>query len=68
MGWTFGGDNDFHKLLGGINLMAVAGNGMQIIVNLLAALEPILLEGAEKCADQQVQAAVRQAEARREQA
>ena len=46
----FGGDNDFHKLLGGVNLLAVADNGERVVTNLFAALEPVLVDGAKRCA------------------
>ena len=65
LNWIFGGDNDFHKLLDGVNLLAVADNGERVITNLLQALEPVLLEGAKRCADQQAKAAVEKAKARR---
>ncbi len=44
---VFGEENDFNKLLGGANLMAVAGNGKRIIANLLEALSPIVQAGAK---------------------
>ena len=50
LNWVFGADNDFHKLLGGINLLAVADNGERVVTNLFAALEPVLVEGAKRCA------------------
>lgn len=53
LSWVFGGDNDFHQILGGVNLLAVADNGERVVTNLFAALEPILLEGAKRCADEQ---------------
>ena len=53
LNWVFGGDNDFQKLLGGINLLAVAENGERVVTNLFAALEPVLVEGARICAGQQ---------------
>ena len=65
LNWVFGGDNDFHKLLDGVNLLAVADNGERVITNLLQALEPVLLEGARRCAGQQAKAAVEKANARR---
>lgn len=46
----FGPENDFDKILGGVNLLAVASNGQRVVTNLFAALEPILLEGAKQCA------------------
>ena len=65
LNWVFGGDNDFDKLLGGINLLAVAANGERVVTNLFAALQPILVEGAQRCASQKVQEAVRKAQTRR---
>ena len=65
LGWVFGGENDFSKILGGINLMAVAENGERVITNFLQALEPILVAGAERCATEKVRTAKAQAEARR---
>jgi len=43
---VFGGDNDFHTALGGVSLLAVAGNGKPVVSNLLAVLEEILTAGA----------------------
>ena len=57
LNWVFGGDNDFHKLLGGVNLLAVADNGERVVTNLFAALEPVLVEGAKRCAGQQAEKA-----------
>ena len=64
---VFGADNDFEKILGGVNVLAVAGNGQRVIANLLAALQPIMVEGAEICAKQQTDAAVAQAKQNRAQ-
>ena len=50
LNWVFGADNDFHKLLNGVNLLAVADNGERVVTNLFAALEPVLVEGAKRCA------------------
>ena len=50
LNWVFGADNDFHKLLGGVNLLAVAENGERVVTNLFEALEPVLVEGAKRCA------------------
>lgn len=65
LGWVFGHGNDFDKLLSGVNLMAVAGNGQRVVTNLFEALQPILVSGAQRYADQQTQAAVNKARARR---
>ena len=63
--WVFGGDNDFGAILKGVNLLAVADNGERVITNLLQALEPVLLEGAKRCAAQQAKAAAEKANLRR---
>ena len=65
LGWVFEG-NDFDDLLGGVNLLAVATNGERVITNLLQALLPVLTEGAQLCAGQQVDAALKEAKSRRE--
>lgn len=51
---VFGEENDFNKLLGGVNVLAVAENGERVITNLFQALTPILQSGAENCATQQI--------------
>ena len=56
LNWVFGGSNDFHKLLEGINLLAVAENGERVVTNLFEALEPVLVEGAKLCAATQAKA------------
>ena len=61
----FGGQNDFEALLEGVNLLAVAGNGERVVTNLFAALEPILAEGARRCAQDKTAEAVDKARARR---
>lgn len=53
LNWVFGGENDFQQLLNGVNLLAVADNGERVVTNLFAALEPVLVEGAKRCADEQ---------------
>lgn len=50
LGQVFGPGNDFDQILGGVNLLAVAGNGQRVITNLLSALQPVLVEGARRCA------------------
>ncbi|MBE7001151.1 MAG: hypothetical protein E7421_00390 [Ruminococcaceae bacterium] len=65
LSWVFGEGNDFDKILGGVNLLAVADNGQRVVTNLLAALQPVLVEGAERCAKEKVDAAVLKAKARR---
>lgn len=65
--WVFGSHNDFEAILQGVNLLAVADNGERVITNLFAALQPVLVEGAKRCAGETVQAAVAKAKARRSQ-
>ena len=45
--WVFGGNNDFEQILGGVNLLAMGSNGERIVTNLFAALQPVLVEGAQ---------------------
>ena len=63
---VFGPGNDFFRLLEGVNLLAVAGNGLCVAENLLEALEPILLQGAEQFVQAQTNAAREKARLRRE--
>lgn len=65
LGWVFGPENDFDKILGGVNLLAVADNGQQVIANLLGALEPVLVAGAQRFAREKVDQAVQKAKERR---
>ena len=53
---VFGGDNDFDKALGGVNLLATAGNGQRVMANLMTLLENILAEGAERFAQDKADA------------
>lgn len=62
---VFGEGNDFDKLLGGVNLLAVACNGERVITNLMHALLPIIEQGAKKCAAQKVGDAVKKAKTNR---
>lgn len=65
LGQVFGPGNDFDQMLGGVNLLAVACNGERVITNLLQALLPIIEDGAKRCTDQQVGAAVQLAQKNR---
>ena len=51
----FGGDNDFHKALGGVSLLAVGSNGKTVAQNLFGALEKVLEEGPETLVAQRVE-------------
>lgn len=64
---VFGGDNDFDKLLEGVNLLAMTNTGHRVIENLLAALTPVLQQGAQDYADAMTRQAVDEAQARRAQ-
>ena len=55
LNWVFGPENDFQKLLNGVNLLAIADNGERVVTNLFTALEPVLVEGAKRCAGQQAE-------------
>lgn len=65
LGWVFGEGNDMNAILGGVNLLAMASNGERVVTNLFAALQPILMEGAQSCAKETTRAAVEKAKARR---
>ena len=62
---VFGQGNDFEALLQGVNLLAVATNGERVVTNLFTALEPVLLQGAQRCAGEKKAAAVAKAKTRR---
>ena len=62
---AFGQENDFDQLLGGVNLMAVAGNGERVVTNLLDALRPIVQEGASRFYEDKANTAVAKAQANR---
>ena len=64
---VFGHDNDFDKLLGEVNLLAVAVNGERVVTNLMNALLPVIEREAKKCTEQKVDAAVNQAKTNRAQ-
>ena len=64
---VFGSENDFDRLLGGVNLLAVASNGERVITNFLNALEPIVTDGAQQCARTQGAALAKEAQLNRAQ-
>ena len=49
LGRVFPG-NDMEAIFQGVSLLAVGENGERVLVNFLAALEPILRKGAMQCA------------------
>lgn len=65
LSWVFGQDNDFDKILCGVNLLAVAENGQRVVANLMEALQPVLIAGAERCAKEKAADAVKIAKTRR---
>ena len=65
LGWVFGKGNDFDEILGGVNLLAMAGNGERVVTNLFNALQPVLVAGAEACAREKTAQAVQKAKQRR---
>ena len=50
LSWVFGGGNDLEAIFSGVSLLAVGTNGERLIANFLAAIEPILSQGARQCA------------------
>ena len=48
--YVFGGDNDMEAIFSGVSLLAVGTNGERLITNFLAAIEPVLSQGARQCA------------------
>lgn len=52
---VFGPGNDLDAVFGGVNLLAVGSNGERLLTNFLAALEPILSQGARQCARAEAQ-------------
>lgn len=65
LGRVFGAGNDFDALLNGVNVMAVANNGERVVTNLFAALQPLLAEGADACAEALAESARKEAQAER---
>lgn len=61
LGEIFGPNNNIDQVVGGVNLAAVAGNGERVVTNLLAALEPIISEGAQTGMNAKAEAAVQKA-------
>ena len=50
LSYVFGSGNDLDAVFSGVSLLAVGANGERLITNFLAAIEPILSEGARACA------------------
>ena len=50
LSYVFGPGNDLETVFSGVSLLAVGTNGERLITNFLAAIEPILSEGARACA------------------
>lgn len=62
---VFGNENDFDKLLGGVNIMAFGSNGERIITNFLNAVLPYVENGLAKHTGKEVAAARANREQRR---
>lgn len=65
LGEIFGPENDFNAVLEGVNLAAPAANGQRVVQNLLAALAPVLEQGARRTVEETAAAAVEQAQQER---
>ncbi len=50
LSYVFGPGNDLDAVFSGVSLLAVGANGERLITNFLAAIEPILSDGARACA------------------
>ena len=61
---VFGAQNDFNAIFGGVNAMAVGTNGERLLTNFLACIGPVLEDGAHRCAEEQVEKALRNREQR----
>lgn len=66
LSFTFGEENDFDKILGGVSLLAITPSG-RVITNLLNALAPIIEQGAKEHLKERADAAVAEANLNREQ-
>jgi len=62
---VFGEENDFDRILGGVNLLAVGRNGQRLISNVLESLQPLLEEGVKRHRQHAAAEAVAEAKARR---
>jgi len=53
---VFGPENDMDAIFSGVSLLAVGDNGQRLLTNFLAAMEPILSDGARRCAQAEAKA------------
>ena len=53
---VFGPENDMNAIFSGVSLLAVGDNGQRLLTNVLAAVEPILSDGARRCAAAEAEA------------
>lgn len=56
LGEIFGSENDFDEIFDGVNVMSPCSNGERVITNFLAAIMPIVVQGAERAAKAQASA------------
>lgn len=66
LSYIFGEENDFDRILDGVNLFAVGKNGERVATNVLAALQPIIEDGLRSHTQQKAQEAAQAAKAARE--
>lgn len=59
---AFGETNDFDKIFGGVNLMAITANGEMVVSNFLNAIFPILEDGIRAYAKAEAWKAVQEAQ------
>lgn len=65
LAFVFGAENDFDRILGGVNLMAVAINGERVVTNLFDALLPVMETGIANHEQNKAAQAVQAAKGRR---
>lgn len=61
---VFGGENDFDKILCGVNLLALTDDGRRVVEVLMEALTPIFRAGAQSYIDEELEKANRNREQR----
>lgn len=66
LSYIFGEENDFDRIMDGVNLFAVGKNGERVVTNVLAALQPIIEDGLRSHTQQKAQEAAQAAKVARE--
>ena len=67
LSYVFGTENDFDRILGGVNLLAPTDTGERVITNLFNALMPIIQKGISDYAKGKADTAVAEAKQNRAQ-